>query len=40
MPVVLMVQGGFSPEELEETFEKSGIGVTGIYGDFAYYLPE
>ena len=30
----------FSPEELEETFERNGIEVTGIYGDFAYYLPE
>ena len=30
----------FSPGELEETFERNGIEVTGIYGDFAYYLPE
>ena len=30
----------FSPEELEETFGRNGIKVTGIYGDFAYYLPE
>jgi hypothetical protein len=30
----------FSPEELEEIFERNGIEVTGIYGDFAYYLPE
>lgn len=30
----------FSPEELEETFGRNGITVTGIYGDFAYYLPE
>ncbi len=30
----------FSPGELEETFEKNGIKVTGIYGDFVYYLPE
>ncbi|KAF5411531.1 MAG: Ubiquinone/menaquinone biosynthesis C-methyltransferase UbiE [Candidatus Methanogasteraceae archaeon] len=30
----------FSPEELEETFERNGIEVTGIHGDFAYYLPE
>jgi len=30
----------FSPGELEETFERNGIEVTGIYGDFVYYLPE
>jgi ubiquinone/menaquinone biosynthesis C-methylase UbiE len=30
----------FSPGELKETFERNGIEVTGIYGDFAYYLPE
>ena len=30
----------FSPGELAETFEKNGIEVTGIYGDFTYYLPE
>jgi len=30
----------FSTEELEEAFERNGIGVTGIYGDFASYLPE
>jgi hypothetical protein len=29
-----------SPGELEETFERNGIKVTGIYGDFTYYLPE
>ena len=30
----------FSPGELEEVFERSGIKVTGIYGDFTYYFPE
>ncbi|PXF56786.1 MAG: hypothetical protein C4B59_16345 [Candidatus Methanogaster sp.] len=30
----------FSPRELEEAFERNGIEVTGIYGDFAYHLPE
>jgi len=30
----------FSLGELEETFEKNGIEVIGIYGDFVYYLPE
>jgi ubiquinone/menaquinone biosynthesis C-methylase UbiE len=30
----------FSPEELEEIFERNGIEVKGIYGDFAYYFPE